>query len=195
MKRLKGDMTDMDREARFTIPIDDELELRILEEWHVKEMHQLINRNRAYLRQWLPWVDYETSVESSRSFVRRSLQRYIENDGFNLGIFFQGQLAGVIGYHSVNWPNRQVEIGYWLGAEFTGQGLMTRACRALIDFAFGKLMLNRVAILCATENARSRAIPERLGFTPEGVLRDGEWLYDHFVDLVVYSVLAREWLS
>lgn len=195
MKRLKGDMTDMDREARFTIPIDDKLELRILGEWHVKEMHQLINRNRAYLRQWLPWVDYETSVESSRSFVRRSLQRYIENDGFNLGIFFQGQLAGVIGYHSVNWPNRQVEIGYWLGAEFTGQGLMTRACRALIDFAFGKLMLNRVAILCATENARSRAIPERLGFTPEGVLRDGEWLYDHFVDLVVYSVLAREWLS
>lgn len=194
MKSLKGDMTDMDREARFIIPIDDELELRILEEWNVKEVHQLINRNRAYLRQWLPWVDYETSVESSRSFVLHSLQRYIENDGFNLGIFFRGQLAGVIGYHSVNWPNRQVEIGYWLGSEFTGQGLMTRACRALIDFAFGKLMLNRVAILCATENARSRAIPERLGFTPEGVLRDGEWLYDHFVDLVVYSMLAREWL-
>ncbi|MGH2509944.1 MAG: GNAT family N-acetyltransferase [Ktedonobacteraceae bacterium] len=167
--------------------------MRILEIWNVEELYQLIHNNRTHLRQWLPWVDYETSVESSRSFVLRSLQRYLENDGFDLGIFSHGQLAGVVGYHSVNWPNRQVEIGYWLGAELVGQGLMTRACRALIDFAFEKLLLNRVAILCATNNTRSRAIPERLGFVQEGVLRDGEWLYDHFVDLVIYSMLAREW--
>lgn len=190
---MKGYRTTMDHNARFIIPIDTEVELQILEAWHVNEMHQLIHKNRAYLRQWLPWVDYETSVENSRSFVQRSLQRYTENDGFNLGIFLRGQLAGVIGYHSINWPNRHVEIGYWLGAEFEGQGLMTRACRTLIDFAFEKLLLNRVAILCATGNVRSRAIPERLGFTQEGTLRDGEWLYDHFVDLVFYSILAREW--
>ncbi len=183
----------MEHKARFTLPIDTEVELRILEEWDVEELYQLIHSNRAHLRQWLPWVDYETSVESSRSFVLRSLQRYVESDGFNLGIFSQGRLAGVIGYHTVNWPNRHVEIGYWLGAAFEGQGLMTKACRALIAFAFEKLTLNRVAILCATGNARSRAIPARLGFTQEGVLRDGEWLYDHFVDLVVYSMLAREW--
>lgn len=185
----------MERKARFSLPIDGTLALRMFEEWNVEELHQLIARNRAYLRQWLPWVDYETSVESSRSFVQRSWQRYAENDGFDLGIFFQDRLTGVIGYHSVNWPNRHVEIGYWLGAEFTGQGLMTKACRALIDFAFDKLLLNRVSILCATGNTRSRAIPERLGFTQEGVQRDGEWLYDHFVDLAVYSVLAREWHS
>ncbi|MEO7021293.1 MAG: GNAT family protein [Ktedonobacteraceae bacterium] len=183
----------MEHKARFTLPVDAEVELRILEEWDVEELYQLTHSNRAYLRQWLPWVEYETSVESSRSFVLRSLQRYVENDGFNLGIFSQGRLAGIIGYHTVNWPNRHVEIGYWLGAAFEGRGLMTKACRALIAFAFEKLTLNRVAILCATGNARSRAIPERLGFTQEGVLRDGEWLYDHFVDLVVYSMLAREW--
>lgn len=183
----------MEYTARFILPIDLKLELRILEEWNVEELYQLIDKNRTHLRQWLPWVDYETSVESSRSFVLHSLQRYMENDGFNLGIFSQGRLAGVIGYHTINWPNRHVEMGYWLGAEFVGQGLMTKACRALIDFAFDKLTLNRVMILCATGNARSRAIPERLGFTQEGVLRDSEWLYDHFVDLVVYSILACEW--
>ncbi len=70
---------------------------------------------------------------------------------------------------------------------------MTRACRALVDYAFAKLQLNRVEIRCATGNLRSQAIPERLGFTREGTLREGEWLYDHFVDLIVYSMLAREW--
>lgn len=70
---------------------------------------------------------------------------------------------------------------------------MTNACRAVLTYAFHKLQLNRMAILCATGNARSRAIPERLGFIQEGIRREGEWLYDHFVDLVVYSMLAREW--
>ena len=182
-----------EQKARFILPVDAEVELRLLEMWDAHELFQLTVRNREHLRRWLPWVDYETSVAHTREFIRRSLQRYSENDGFNLGVRYQGRLAGVIGYHSVNWPNRNVEIGYWLGAEFEGKGLMTRACRTLLNFAFEKLLLNRVAILCAVGNTRSRAIPERLGFTREGVLRDGEWLYNHFVDLVVYSMLAREW--
>ncbi len=183
----------MENKARFIIPVDAELELRILEEWDAQELFSLIDRNRAYLRQWLPWVDYETAVEDSRSFVRRSLQSYLDNEGFTMGIRFWGQLAGVIGYHPVNWPNRKVEIGYWLGADFQGKGIMTRACYAVVQYAFEKLLLNRVTILCATGNLRSRAIPERLGFTQEGTMREAEWLYDHFVDLVVYSMLAREW--
>lgn len=183
----------MENKARFIIPVDGEVELRILEEWDVPELFRLIDHNRTYLRQWLPWVDYETSVEDSRSFVRRCLQHYLDNEGFTMGVRFRGQLAGVIGYHPVNWPNRKVEIGYWLGANFQGKGIMTRACHAVVRYAFEKLLLNRVTILCATGNLRSRAIPERLGFTQEGMLREAEWLYDHFVDLVVYSMLAREW--
>jgi ribosomal-protein-serine acetyltransferase len=185
----------MENRARFIIPIDEEVELHILEEWDAEEMYPLIERNRDYLRQWLPWVDYETSVEDSQSFIRRCLQQYLDNESFTLGIRYRGQLAGTIGYHPINWPSRHVEIGYWLGFDFQGKGLMTRACRAMIDYAFEKLLLNRVSILCATGNTRSRAIPERLGFTQEGTLRESEWLYDHFVDLTVYSVLAREWVG
>lgn len=183
----------MEQTARFRIPVDAEVELRILEMWDVDELFQLIDRNRVHLRQWLPWVDYETSVEDSRNFVQRSLQHYLDNESFSMGIRYQGRLAGVIGYHTINWTSRRVEIGYWLGSEFQGKGLMTKACSAMIDYAFAKLTLNRVEIHCATENLRSRAIPERLGFTREGTLRESEWLYDHFVDLIVYSMLAREW--
>jgi ribosomal-protein-serine acetyltransferase len=183
----------MERHPRFIIPVDADIELRLLEEADARGLFGLIGRNRGHLRQWLPWVDYETALEDSQRFVRSSVQRYLDNEGFDLGISYQSQLAGVIGFHTVNWPNRQVEIGYWLGADFQGHGVMTRACRAMLNYAFRKLQLNRASILCATGNARSQAIPERLGFTQEGILRDGEWLYDHFVDLVVYSMLAREW--
>jgi ribosomal-protein-serine acetyltransferase len=98
-------------------------------------------------------------------------------------------------HHPIDWAERKVEIGYWLGESFQGKGLMTKACKTLITYAFAELGLNKVEIHCATENIRSCAIPKRLGFTQEGILRDAEWLYDHFVNLVVYGMLAREWQS
>lgn len=183
----------MEQKPRFALPVDAPGELSLLTEKDVAELFRLIEGNRQHLRQWLPWVDYETSLEDSRSFVRRSLQRYQEGEGFELGVRYQGRLAGVIGLHTIDWPNRRGEIGYWLGAAFQGHGLITNACHALLKYAFHELQLNRMEILCATGNARSRAIPERLGFVQEGIRREGGWLYDHFVDLVVYSMLAREW--
>ncbi len=70
---------------------------------------------------------------------------------------------------------------------------MTGATRAMTQHALVDLGLNRVEIRAAVENKKSRAIPERLGFLFEGVERDGEWLYDHFVDLAVYGMLAADW--
>jgi hypothetical protein len=49
------------------IRIDEETELRIYEERHAQEVAELVDQNRAYLRQWLPWVDNSRTVEDSRA--------------------------------------------------------------------------------------------------------------------------------
>lgn len=183
----------MSDEPHFALAVDQGIELRLLHEVDAHELFALVEDDRDRLKQWLPWVDYETSPAESLTFIQRSQLQYIANEGFQLGIYAQSRLTGVIGFHGVNWPNRHVEIGYWLGAEFEGQGLMSRSCRTLVNYAFNNLTLNRVEIQCATGNTRSRAVPERLGFTLEGMRREGEWLYDHFVDLVIYGMLARDW--
>lgn len=102
-------------------------------------------------------------------------------------------MAGQIEYNYLDWVNRKTEIGYWLGASYQGKGLVTKSCRVLIDYAFNELKLNRVEMQCGAENARSRKIPENLGFREEGVIRQAQWLHDHFVDLVIYGMLAGEW--
>ncbi len=84
-------------------------------------------------------------------------------------------------------------MGYWARERYRGKGLMTAACRALVAHAFGELGPNRVSIACATENEKSCAIAERLGFQREGVVRQAKWLYVRFVDHVVYAALASEW--
>ncbi|MFX4300808.1 GNAT family N-acetyltransferase [Alicyclobacillus tolerans] len=85
-------------------------------------------------------------------------------------------------------------MGYFLGKDYKGKGIITTSVRALLDYIFDVLILNRVVTQCAAENMKSRAIPDRLGFQQEGIARDGQWLYNRYVDLVNYSLLKRDWL-
>jgi len=179
----------------FSHKLSEHAELRLLEERHAQELSDLTDRNRDHLRAWLPWVDRSRTVEDRKNFIRTALKQFAENNGFQAGIWYDGRLAGVVGYHGIDWQNCSTTLGYWLGEEYQGKGLMTAACRALVDHAFVEIGLNWVGIACAVENEKSRAIPERLGFRQEGVRRQAEWLYDHFVDHVIYATLAREWRS
>lgn len=102
-------------------------------------------------------------------------------------------LSGIVGYNEVDWQNKIAYIGYWLGEGFQGKGIMTRATKALVDYAFEQLNLNKVDIRAAERNKKSRSIPERLGFQQEGKIRAGELLYGKYVDHVIYGMLKNEW--
>ena len=175
------------------IKIDATTELHLLAEDDAASVYQLIESNRAYLREWLPWIDYTQSIEDERSFISNTRTQYQNNQSFTYTIWHQQQIAGIAGYNQIDWANRKTEIGYWLATQYQGQGIMTRSCHALIEYAFDDLKLHTVEIRCATMNTRSCAIPLRLGFTQEGIMRQAEWLYDHFVDHRLYGLLKSEW--
>jgi ribosomal-protein-serine acetyltransferase len=177
----------------FNYRVDGDLEIRIYEERHADQLFEMTNADRAHAREWLPWLDSNTTIEHTRTYIQRNLKRFAEGNGMSCGIWERGRLVGGIAFHLFDWNNRKTEIGYWLRKDAEGRGIMTRCCRAMVNYAFAELKLHRVVIMCATGNRRSRAIPERLGFTQEGTARDAEWLYDRFVDLVTYSMLEREW--
>jgi ribosomal-protein-serine acetyltransferase len=156
-------------------------------------LFDLVDRDRRYLREWLPWLDGTRSIQDTLNFIDLSQRQFEKKEALALCIRFQNKITGVVGFNRFDWNNRSTVIGYWLAQDMQGRGIMTRSCRLSLNCAFGRLKLNRVVIHCAIENKKSRAIPERLGFTNEGTLRDGEWLYDKFVDLAVYGLLNREW--
>lgn len=166
--------------------------LRLLEESDADELFALTDRNRDRLRPWLPWVDGTRGPADSLAFIRLTRRQIADNDGFQPTIVADGALAGMVGFHGVDWGNRATMIGYWLDAAHEGRGMMTTAVRALVDHAFDAWDLHRVVIEAAVENARSRAIPERLGFRQEGVRRDAERHAGRYVDIVVYARLATD---
>lgn len=175
------------------LPVDGETQLRLLEPRYAEDYFALIERNRTYLRQWMPWAADEDSLQETRAYMRLVLGRFADNGELPAGIWYQHVLVGSIGLHHLDWANWKGEIGYWIDAGMQGRGLVTKSCLALLSYAFVHYGLNKVEIRCAPGNVRSRAIPERLGFTQEGILRQAERFTDRYEDHIVYGMLSGEW--
>jgi ribosomal-protein-serine acetyltransferase len=179
----------------LTCKIGPEAELRLLEPHHAKVVFEAVDADRGHLREWLPWVDLTAYVEDTEAFITTSLEDFAKGANLVTGIWCEGQFAGTIGCHRFDLVNRKTEIGYWLGKRWEGRGLVTAGCRALLGYLFCERELERVEIRAATRNTKSRAIPERLGFREEGVLRHAQRLSGGWVDLVIYGMLRQEWIS
>lgn len=176
----------------FRAALRPDLHLDLLEERHAGIVSALVKQDREYLREWLAWADSTNSEDDTRTFIRKALEQFAANTGFSAGLWEQERFAGVITLHRVDWLNRRAEIGYWLGREFQGRGLMTDACRAVTRHALAELELNRVEIRCAVNNSKSKAIPRRLGYAFEGTLREAEHLRGRFLDMEIYAMLRKD---
>src|SRR5262249_35008107 len=123
----------------FSYPLGDRCELRLFEERHAPELFALVDKNRARLRKWLPWLDGSTAPAHTAAFIRGQLDAFAEGRGAAFGVWVDGAIAGSIGYHDIEPASRRIAIGYWIDAEHEGRGIMTRAVRALVAHAFGEL--------------------------------------------------------
>ena len=168
-------------------------ELRLLGYQHADELFALIDQNRTFLRQWLPEWDVQKTPDDCQTLIRSSLEQLASNAGVTMGIWWEGRLAGIIGAGRIDWENRSTSIGYWLGEAYQGKGLVTGACRALLDYLFIDLKLKRVEIRCSTRNPKSCAIPKRLGFSKEGLLRQSQAFDEQYLDIEIYGLLADDW--
>jgi ribosomal-protein-serine acetyltransferase len=147
----------------FAKTIRDGLDLRLIEDRHVPAVFECVRRNLDHLRPWMPWATDAYSLDGCRAWQRAALERFARNEGFVAGVFEHGDVVGTIGFHALDWANRSTSIGYWLDAAAQGRGVMTAACRAMVDHAVGELGLNRVEIRCGTGNVRSRRVPSGSG--------------------------------
>ena len=174
------------------INIDENIKIELINENHSQTIFDIVDQNRIHLRQWLPFVDRMQTVEFAENFVKGTMQRNKDGNEFAFVIIENDKVIGRIGVYKIDGQNKIGEIGYWLAENLQGKGIITKSCKALIDFCFSDLQLNRIEIKCGTENFKSKTIPEKLNFTKEGVIREGELLYDKFIDLNLYSLLKTD---
>jgi len=177
----------------FTLRVNDDIELRSVAEKDAEDIVEIVKRNYEHLHPFLHWVTADYSLENAREFIRQTEKAVAENTSRAYGIFYREKIVGLISFVNFKWTSRSTEIGYWIDKNYEGKGIITESCKALVDYAFEEFGMNRIEIRCATENVRSRRIPERLNFTLDGILRQSLWRHTRFFDVAIYSMLAEEW--
>ncbi|WP_102401783.1 GNAT family N-acetyltransferase [Haloimpatiens massiliensis] len=179
----------------FKYIVDNDIELKLPNKQDAERFYKLIDNSREHLKRWLPWVIETKSVDDIMSFIEEAQRQYVSDEGFKAIIIFKGKFAGLIGYYNVDKSRGAVSIGYWLGQEYQGKGIMTKALKVFLDYGFKEMELNKIEITIAEENLKSRALPKKYGFTEEGIIRDAEWLNDRYVNHILYGLLKREWIG
>lgn len=175
------------------IKIDNNVTLELTEAKHAEALYLAVDNNRKHLSEFLPWVSNMKSVSDFKDYIKNCENLYKEKREVSFVIISGKETVGRIGLHHMNLQNKNAAIGYWLTKEAEGKGIITRACKKLISFGIHELGLHRIEIKAAVNNLKSQAIPQKLNFKKEGILRGAEFVNGNFLDLVLYSMLRDEW--
>ena len=154
-----------------------------------------IDRDREYLKTWLPFIESTQQVSDTEKFIHSIVSQPSGKKNDIYSIWYKEEFAGLIGFKDTDWINRKTEFGYWLSPKMEGKGIVTSCVEKLSKYAFQKLKLNRIQIKVAVGNSKSSAIPKRLGFQLEGIERAGELHHQKFHNLETYSLLKSDLLQ
>ncbi|NLZ73164.1 MAG: GNAT family N-acetyltransferase [Bacteroidales bacterium] len=182
------------KEKEHTYQFDNGYRIREAQLADAEAIFNALDTNREYFSKWLYFVPYMQSVEDEIGFLEETLSVPYESRDIVFVIEKEGQLAGLIGFVNTNRQSNKTEIGYWLLPDHQGKGVIIQAVTHLTTWAFNEWGMNRVKIQCAVENTESNRVPQRLGFTKEGIEREGQLLPSgEYADLCFYSMLKNEW--
>jgi ribosomal-protein-alanine N-acetyltransferase len=152
--------------------------------------------SREFLEPWEPtWPDDDLTRFAFRRRVRRYAQEIREDASYAFFVFRSrdDELLGGVTLSNVRRGVAQAcSLGYWMGARHAGQGLMTRAVRAVTPFVFDTLRLHRLEAACMPHNAASVRVLEKAGFKREGFARRYLCIAGVWQDHVLYAMLADD---
>lgn len=177
----------------MTIKIDPRLRLELTSLKHADALFHAVDNSRKHLSEFLPWVVNMKTLSDFQNYIKNCELLYEEKKEVSFVIISEGKPVGRIGLHHMNHQNKIAAIGYWLTKDAEGKGIIIRSCKKLISFGFYQLGLHRIEIKAAVQNLKSQAIPQKLNFKKEGILREAELVNGIFLDLVLYSILKEEY--
>ena len=160
------------------------------------EMAEIINANLEYLGRWLPWAQTPRTSERQSESMAQAHDRFLRTEDLMYLIVLEGRIIGSTGIHRIDWDVPVGDIGYWVAEAEMGHGYVTEAAQAQTELALrpvsaGGLGFERIEIRCDPHNARSAAVPRRLGYELEARLKRNARAADDSGQLRDTLVFAR----
>jgi RimJ/RimL family protein N-acetyltransferase len=155
-----------------------ETERLVIRCWHPDDAplaKEAIDSSLDHLREWMPWAQAEpTTLDAKRSLLESFAGMFARGEDAVYGIFdrAEARVVGGTGLHP-RLTGQAREIGYWIRSDAIGRGLATESTAALTRVGFEVDGLEWMEIHCDPANARSAAIPRKLGYD-QAAERDGQ---------------------
>lgn len=154
---------------------------------HDDEMWQAIEESRAFIREYLFWVDGTQSLSDVEKATDMFFKAWDEDNEWCYSLYSvpENDFLGCIGVHNISFLNRSAELGYWLRLSETGKGYMTEAVKAVEAelFAAG---IHRVVICCDVNNYNSANVALRAGYELESIQKEAVYHYTGLHDHATY---------
>ncbi|MBB6438254.1 GNAT family N-acetyltransferase [Streptomyces candidus] len=164
-----------------------------LEPWQAEEFLAHVDRGREYIGQYVGLPDVNKDLPAARAFLQRYADKAAADAGRIFGIRLDGTLVGGVMFRLFDATAGTCELGCWLEPTAAGRGLVTQACRVLIDWAVDVRGIHRVEWIADAGNTASINVAKRLGMRKDGVLREAYLYRGARRDEEIWSVLAPEW--
>ncbi len=179
----------------FQYAVDEHITLELQSSFQTQELFDLVNENRAFIGQHLAWANKVDHPRDIERYMQRDLNGMARARRWAWLIRFDGQAVGRIGLFVTMPTLQECELNYFLSKAYTGKGIITKSAKIVIDFAINVLRLKHVLIGFSTENPKSGAVAERLGFQYEYTMQDGEHTQKEWRSLHFWGILAENWQS
>ncbi len=173
--------------------LKDGIVIKIIERRHAPAMLDFVNRSRDFFAPWIPFVSRTHELAEVEALIRRYLDNLAAGTGVFYGLWDGSRMIALVLIKDIDETAKRAEIGYMIDEAYARRGLVTAACRMMIDFLFGELGMNKIVICCDPENGSSRALAERLGFKHEGSLRADAVINGRLRDTAHYGLLREEY--
>lgn len=193
-RRVDGTLSGTPDPEGFRADLGGGAVMRQVSYGDAEKLWPIYDRNRERLRPWFRWAPSVRSVGDVRGGIAEWIERQAGEGTLTCVIEEAGEVRGLAYLVMHNRTDRKTELGYWLDAGHEGRGLVTRACRSLVRYAFEQLGVNRIDITADVDNTRSQAVADRLGFERESVIR--QWMCfegGRFADMVNFRLLREDW--
>lgn len=177
------------------INIDDDLVLRQISHNDINEYFEYMSDSQVIT--YVPEECIPRTIERAREEIDYNLDlyRYKRSIYWAIARKSDNKLLGSCGFNYWNRDHSRTEISYDLARKYWGTGIMTKAARAVLGFAFTRMELHRVEATVTPTNIGSLKVLKKLGFKKEGILREQKLLHGKFHDAVMLSVLQKEYLK
>ncbi len=171
----------------------DNYTLRILREDDLEGYFHLIDQNRPRLEDFFAGtVAMTKTLEDTEKHIADAISKYEKRNYFPFVITddASGKIIGSIQVKSLDWAIPKAELGYYIDAEYSGKGIITKSTALVIAFCFHELKINKLFIRTYEGNVASRRVAEKNGFVLEGFLRcDYKTTSGTLVDLMYFGLL------